>query len=196
MVPKSPYRDYNVNRYFIYRDGKMDVIKISNTKLLLHLTKEETRSFEVTDESDEKLLSALYGILKKVGAEDVFIGGFPLSVKLFQSKDGGCEMFVSKLEDGVLLPYCDTSCDNSRIYGFKTLADTVFACKALRGTAESESGLIYKDIEGDGYYIKITFQFPNAVDFGGRELKRICASYITEHTKLLRGATIEKFANL
>ncbi len=81
----------------------METIKISDTKLKVTLSKEDTASFPINEGEMDIASSDVRDALRKLLAEagrpcGVDISSGRLFIQLYQLPGGGCEMFVTKLD--------------------------------------------------------------------------------------------------
>jgi negative regulator of genetic competence, sporulation and motility len=90
----------------------MELIVISQSKLKITLTPPDMVKYalegEKMDSVDPRTRMAFRHIFRDVRAESGFdTEGYPLFIQLYASKGGGCEIFVTKLEDAPPLPAAD-----------------------------------------------------------------------------------------
>ena len=182
------------------------------------LTREDVENFELNTENadynDKETRSKIWEILDYVKSHHNFDhNGDKLFIQLYPSKDGGAEIFVTKI------PKLPTVCEraisktgnitmlNSKknIYNFKSFEDLITAAKIIKDTKNiKESELFFSD--EDGYYLELTergssrlgliCEFAFMLEFA----KNIPAEkypYILEHCqKLTDGKAIQQLARL
>lgn len=196
----------------------MDVLKISNTKIKIMLSAEDIKKYAIdiddVDYNDTKTRTKVWKILDFVKKNHGFNSdGDKLLIQFYPSKDGGAELFVTKLtglsrgnERFMSKTGNVTMLDSKRtMYNFSNLCDLIQASKIINGAKSiKESELFYSDSEG--YYLEIT-------ERGASRLGEICEfaillefasktpderiPYITEHCKkLTEGAAVEQLARL
>lgn len=196
----------------------MDVLKISNTKVKIMLTPEDMKKYaldiEDVDYNDRGTRGKVWKILDYVKKNYGFNpDGEKLLIQFYPSKDGGAELFVTKLaglskgdERFMSKSGNVTMLDSKRtMYNFPNLEDLIQASKIISGAKSiKESELFYSD--ADGYYLEIT-------ERGATRLGQICEfaillefasktpdekiPYITEHCKKLTdGAAVEQLSRL
>lgn len=83
----------------------MEIIKISQSELKVTMTSEDMQRYDLDcdtlGDDPEESRKALKCILREAKAEKGFsAAGERLLVRVFPSRDGGCEMFVTKLGAG------------------------------------------------------------------------------------------------
>ncbi len=163
----------------------METIKISDTKLKVILSKEELPkaypSGADTDALSPETREALRGFLKKAGSlHGVDVSSGRLFIQLYRNKDGGCELFVTRLDgktdvitDEILskeeIPMMsrgavktDSAEKNNRlsryavgIYEFSELDSLLHACDRLSATDIAGQSAVYADEEPSRFYLVI-----------------------------------------
>ena len=196
----------------------MELIVIDEQRMKIMLTAEDVAEYKIDiltlDAEDEKTKRILYDILdratSKAGAERARDQAF---VQIFPSKDGGCEMYVTKysqLSDdragevkAVPIP---TRGRTSRVkkrlvYKFSSLGDLLLASRALvaRGYRDNSDAYIQKSkesiylviYESDEVDVTVTLEYADPVFFGGVN------AYICEHcTAICEGDAVGRLAAL
>ncbi len=111
----------------------MEVILIDDGKLKIMLTEKDLREFAIDcddAESDADLRRRFKDVLRR--ADDICgtsIGTSRVMVQLFQSRDGGCELFVTRLSEA--LPSEKRSAECGSAYVFESLGALVAVCRLL-----------------------------------------------------------------
>lgn len=196
----------------------MDVLKISGTKLKIMLSADDMKKYSLdvddVDYNDTKTRSKVWKILDYVKKNyDFTPDGEKLLIQFYPSKDGGAELFVTKLtglsrgnERSMSKSGNVTMLDSKRtMYNFPNFEELIQASKIINGAKSiKESELFYS--ESDGYYLEIT-------ERGATRLGQICEfaillefaskapdekiPYITEHCKKLTdGSAVEQLSRL
>ena len=196
----------------------MDVLKISNTKIKIMLDAEDVKRYSLdideADYSDAKTRTKVWKILDLVKKNYGFSpDGYKLLIQFYPSRDGGAELFVTKLttlsktnERFMSKTENVTMLDSKKtMYSFTSFDELIKASKIITNAKSiKESDLFYSDSEG--YYLEIT-------ERGGARLGEICEfaillefatkapeeriPYITEHCqKLTAGSAVEQLAKL
>lgn len=196
----------------------VDVLNISNTKIKIMLTPDDVKRYALdivdVDYNDAKTRSKVWKILDHVKKNHGFNSdGEKLLIQFYPSKDGGAELFVTKLtglsrgnERCMSKSENVTMLDSRRtMYNFENLGDLIQASKIINGSSNiKKSELFYSD--SDGYYLEIT-------ERGASRLGQICEfaillefatkapeeriPYITEHyIKLTEGSAVEQLSKL
>ena len=121
----------------------MEIIKISQSELKVMMTSEDMQRYDLDcdtlGDDPEESRKALKCILREAKAEKGFsAAGERLLVRVFPSRDGGCEMFVTKLgagegaENKKCIPgFSVHPAEGAFIYFFEKLSDMASACRRL-----------------------------------------------------------------
>ena len=196
----------------------MDVLKISNTKVKIMLSEDDIKKYALdiaeVDYNDTKTRGKVWKILDFIKKNHGFnFDGSKLLIQFYPSRDGGAELFVTKLsslskgnERFMSKSENVTMLDSKRtMYNFVNFTDLIQASKIINGAKSiKESELFYSDSEG--YYLEIT-------ERGATRLGQICEfaillefatrtpderiPYITEHCKKLTdGEAVEQLSRL
>ena len=196
----------------------MDVLKISESKIKIMLSREDTERLGLdaisADYSDTEVRSKVWNILSRVKSDYGFdYEGEKLLIQFYPSKDGGAELFITKLlnlqkknEKVMSKSENVTMLDTKpRIYKFDKLDELIRAAKIIKrrgGVASSE--LFYS--EEDGYYLNISergaLRFDHICEFAiisefATPVAKEKYPYITEHfEKLAEDSAIELLSSL
>ncbi len=184
----------------------MEILKISDSKMKVMLTAEDMKKYNITsgelDYNDSKTRKKFWEILEDVKVKSGFDAeGDKVLIQFYPSRDGGCEMFVTKL--GVLPPSSERSIykskritmlsNLSRMYKFSGLHELVMGARlikdidcALRSDIfVSEAGEYYLEIkERGGFGGGAISPFERILEYSER-VDRVYYPYITEHCKKL-----------
>ncbi|MBR7185413.1 MAG: adaptor protein MecA [Clostridia bacterium] len=179
----------------------MELILISDSKLKIMLTRDDMQQYalncDTIDYDNTETRRAFWSILDEAkhrtgfdaAAERVF-------VQLYPSKEGGCEMYVTKLgfDEGraqrALLPggASKRGVLRSRIcaYRFACLDDLVTVCRRLRLLPASPPSSVWRDDEGGWHLILDETDAAPAplsflCEFGDAEDAGRLSMYIAEH---------------
>lgn len=184
----------------------MELILISDSKLKIMLTRDDMQQYalncDTIDYDNTETRRAFWNILDEAkhrtgfdaAAERVFI-------QLYPSKEGGCEMYVTKLgfdetrASRALLPGGSSKRGvlRSRIcaYRFARLDDLLTVCRRLRGLAAPPPSTVWRDDEGEWHLILDETDAPPAplaflCEFGDAEDAGRLSVYIAEHGVCVR----------
>lgn len=191
----------------------MEVLKISDSKVKIMLSYADITKFRLQDGElnydDPKTRRKIFDILDCVKKHHGFdYEGDKLLIQFYPSKDGGAELFVTKL--GILSPESAKVISKSdkitllnakrSIYVFESFVDLLCAAKAIRHINEmkdselllSENGNYYLGIyeRGESKGGVIT-DFAPLLEFGA-PISREKHTYILEHSERLIGSNAVK----
>lgn len=203
---------------FIKEDSLLDVLKISETKVKIMLTRADVKKYkldiDIIDYNDAKTRSKIWEILDHVKKHYGWCGEeSKLLIQFYPSRDGGAELFVSKLEglskknERALSKSRDvTLLDSKRsIFGFKSFEELLQASRIIKDSKCIRSSELFYD-ESEGYFLEITARdecdgecvpmLTILLEFSNTVPKELIP-YITEHySKLTQGNAVEQLAKL
>jgi len=139
----------------------MELLLITKTRLKIVMTSEDMKKYAITcddaDTDEDEIRAVLRSILEqaknKVGFD---LNGNGVSVKMFPSKDGGCEMYVTRARDentSLPVPVHRKKREQDTVFGFFTLQDLLDACRHLMRSAEILQSRAYEDAYKKKYYL-------------------------------------------
>lgn len=200
----------------------MEVLKISDSKLKVMLTREDMHKYSLRAESidynNASTRKSFFEILDTIKSTHGFdTEGDKVLIQFYPSKDGGCELFITKL--GLLPPSSERSIARSdrvtmlatrrMLYKFLRLSDLIRAVKLLKNGDAKYSDVFYDELgsgRGGDYYLEV---MERGVSRGGAisvfdllleyadKVDKIFYPYITEHCKrLTQGNAIELLSAL
>lgn len=146
----------------------MDLIKINENKLKIMLTSVDMQSYSLcADELDctnIETREAFRSIMNEARSRTGFDAeGNQIYVQLYPSKEGGCELFVTKL--GLLCPqrkasdhtrqkaYTPQSKENTFAFSFEKLAHLLCVCRRLRANEKRLASAVFHGEDGCYYLI-------------------------------------------
>lgn len=182
---------------------------INESKLKILLNAEDLDEFELSaeelDYSNTETKRMFWDILSRAKKRTGFdTDGHRVLVQLYPSKDGGCEVFVTKI-----IPLCDekdgcpafekpqrkkkSSAKTSyTVFSFKNLRDLSSACRGLMRTGYNGDSLAYIDEKNRWYLLLANLDFSGytpmdefsfLLEFGSIENTETYKSYLSEHAK-------------
>ena len=181
----------------------MEVLLISDSKLKIMLTEEDMKKYDLKNEEidydNTHTRRALWEILDEAKEKTGFdAASDKILIQLYPSKDGGCELFVTKL--GLIPPLAEKNITRSTrvamlssrqaIYRFDTLAEMILATKAIKGADTLRGSDAYYSDDGD-YYLFIeerggkssaVSEFSRILEYG-EHVSSDMRHYISEHAK-------------
>ena len=196
----------------------MEVLKISDSKLKIMLTRADMQKFNLKadniDYNDTSVKRSFWEILDKVKQTHSFdTEGDKVLIQFYPSKDGGCELFVTKL--GLLPTASERAISKSDrvtmlatrrlIYKFSDLRSLLLGIRQIAAKKNAKYSEVFVDESGE-YYLEIMergagkcvylSEFEHLLEFSER-VDRAFYPYITEHCKkLTSGNAIELFTAL
>ncbi len=145
----------------------MEVIKISNSKLKIILTREDMQKYRLkadsVDYNNAATRKSFFEILDTVKSTHGFDSeGDKVLIQFYPSKDGGCELFITKL--GLISKSSEKSIASSdrvtmltmqrTLYKFSAFSDLLEAARIIGGRGEVKSSDVFFDRESPaGSYI-------------------------------------------
>lgn len=189
----------------------MEFLKINENKLKITLGAEELEKWGISaedlDGADLRSRAFLRKILRQAEREvGFFTEQLRTLVQLYVSRDGGCELFVSRItqeescngEGSISLehPSCTLSEANTSLFGFDSLEWLLIVCRRLRAQGFCQPSRAYRDTEGRYYLLlegvdlfdlsnlnEYTFIF----EFGSCESPDSMVQKLREHGRLICG---------
>ncbi len=195
----------------------MEVLKISDSKLKLMLSREDMRSFGLAsdniDYNDVSVRRSFFRILDSVKQTHNFDAeGDKLLIQYYPSRDGGCELFVTKL--GILPLATERAISRSdrvtllrarrAIYRFDSLGTLLNATRLISGLSVRTSDLYLSD--GGEYYLDLVergvgkgssiSEYVRLLEYA-KSIPQSLYPYITEHCeRLTEGDAIKQLSRL
>ncbi len=171
----------------------MELIEIGKTKLIFLLEQKDMEKYEITiDEYSPTQKNGFLRLVSDTGVDTTFLSD--VLVEIFEAKDGGCEMFVTKLSDKTDSAYIKVGC-KKYIYSFLELYDLMAACRMLMGLNLS-GGEAYVDRDRRVFYLALENEYKHLTEFGASKCKSIAWEYLCEHCSLFAKDAIEKLSCL
>lgn len=197
----------------------MELIRISDRKLKIMLTPTDMRHFELNPDSfgenSRQMHHAFRLLLEEIKRQTDFdADDRQISVQYFPSREGGCEMFISRLqaceEDPPPAPL-PTSIETRALqlrtgartrgafcrdcaYRFESIDHLLLVCRRLRDAGYIGESVAYRD-EKSRYYLIIAvrssspFSIPEEwnfiVEYGSVENAALVKLYVMEHGNIL-----------
>jgi negative regulator of genetic competence, sporulation and motility len=190
------------------RGEEMEIIRLGESSLKISLPKEEAEKYDfIKDKNiDYETSESLKTLLDKAKKEVNFDVKGRVSVEIYASPKGECEIFVSKIKEKST--YKEKSFESQRkkgqrsIYAFDKLINLLSVCVRLSKGGFSSKSTVYFDLEKEKYYLIICDIDTREAKYAylteyARYVKPIFYSYILEHGKCLtKGNGVEKFSKL
>jgi negative regulator of genetic competence, sporulation and motility len=198
----------------------MEVLKISDNKLKIMMSRQDMEKFglraDKVDYNDAATRRSFFEIMDSVKNSHGFeTEGDKILIQFYPSKDGGCELFVTKL--GLLPQSSEKTISKSdrvtmlttrrELYVFSNINNLIRAVKALGCNSDIKYSDVFYDEETEGgrYILEVMergsgrgifiSELDLLLEFSERADNYIYP-YITEHyKKLTQGDAIEQYSN-
>ncbi len=180
----------------------MELIVISESKIKLMLTRDDMDHYRGA--TKDVLREIMEDARKQCGCA-VMEGR--IYVQMYPSKGGGCELFVTKLEnrvgsgeageDRVLTDYRKYIFEERGshiIYAFESMNNLLGTCARLSELGYSGSSMAYHDRSAGKYYLLLECETHIAVEYFGNLCPSRLFCYISEHCDLFCRDAVEKLA--
>lgn len=212
-------------------DSHMELILVNDSKIKIMLTASDMNRFEISpdilEKNDDQIRSAFRDILNEARDRTGFdTAGDRLYIQYYPSKEGGCELFVTKLGSSAsgggqlpvfhtpkavglaeLIPETDTG-GNRRIcaYAFPSITVLLSVCRRLAGIPHAGESAAWKGDEGNVYLFLYGINPPRGglsdpysflTEYGSAQNADSLLLYIQEHGKpICEHDAIETLASL
>ena len=138
----------------------MELLLITKNKLKIVMTSEDMKEYAISgnegDTNENALKLALRSILEKANHQIDFDIVDGITVQMFTSKDGGCEMYVTKSiqkNTSLPVPIHRNSKKADSVFLFQTMQDLLDACYHLQNEEDIVQSSAYADREKSQYYL-------------------------------------------
>ena len=169
----------------------MEIIEIGTTQLLFLLAPEDMTEYKIsTSFPEDALREGFARIIRDLGVSERFLSG--VLVQIFDSKNGGCEMFITKIPDKI---NTDEGLPSQSIYIFNSVTELLGACRMLYERCPSPSSA-YADKNKEKYYLMLEGDHPYLSEFSGVKARSGSAEYLFEHCRIISDNAIEKLSSL
>ncbi len=178
----------------------MEIIKINCGKVKISLSNVDMENLHINcdmlDCSNKTGRQAFNKILDETKEKTGFsTDGKRIFVQLFPSKDGGCDIFITKLNDTNENSYVVNKKKNY-CYLFENMNDLIMFCKTVKKQNYDDMSPLYIDETRKKYYICLQKDFPFAEEYYGRKCSTNSDAYISEHHRLITDNAIEHLGRL
>ncbi len=182
----------------------METIIIDENRLKIVLDRADTLKYAVNSDVAAEVARSIRNILKAV-TESI---GFSLYgncfIEIYMSRDGGCELFITKTEDcSMYFPSGEKSefdfgneVEKSGVFVFYSLENVLSYFKELSNLKSVEKADVYFDREHDMFCVISDVGYVLAGEFGGELLSDIEKYYIEEHFEKIGDGTANTLASL
>ncbi len=196
----------------------MECIRISDSKIKLTLGPDEVEKydFEPVKNGEERagssFLSGFRRILRDLRRDTGFdAGGKRVLVRYFYGKDGGCEMYITKLRDvsrgdgvknlngaylwgGAPSLLCAEQTEK-RVFRFSDLSSLVRCCRALRRLDFPGVSEAFADRRRSFFYLALSGDHPSVTEFGS-PCPKGAYRFALEHFERFSANAVERLGGL
>ena len=182
----------------------MEIIHISESKLKVMLTQEDLEDFGIdaqaldyNDVETKELFGALLSHIKDTA--DFNTDGYRLLVRLFPSRDGSCELFLSRI-DAFAPPQTEPSLEadpHFEAFRFDSIDALLAVCRRLRAVGFDRPSTAYMS-DGHRFYLLLEQENPSKhkksdgisptaflCEYGKAESDEGLLGFLLEHGRLL-----------
>lgn len=182
----------------------MEIIKLGSDSYKISLSAEEAKKYDfaLTDESKRESALTLQNLIDTVKKkEQIDMGENKICAQIYLSKDGGCEVFISKAQIPKQIAK-DKRAGSQSLYRFDTLDSLLSVCARLEAVNRETHCCIYHSEETGAYYLLINGIYTKELKYAflcefGTRIKNNAISYISEHCKTVcENNALEIFSKL
>ncbi len=197
----------------------MELIKISPTKLKIMLSATDVKKYDlaVSDGSNISGSGAFRTILAEVKEKCGFDAlGARVFVQYYQSRDGGCEMFITKMSDtapqrgrgseengktekknvGTERKHAERYGSGYIVYSFSSLRDMMLTCRCLDAAGYTGESSAYSIKDKCRYYLVLDRETYFAAENNGIKCTSAYYYVLAEHGRLICTDAVVKLAPL
>lgn len=167
----------------------MEIIKINCAKVKISLSNVDMENLHINcdmlDCSNKSGRQAFNKILDETKEKTGFsTDGKRIFVQLFPSKDGGCDIFITKLNE-TNENNCVVSKKKIYCYSFENINELIGFCRTVKNQNYEDLSPLYIDESKKKYYICLQKDFPFAEEYYGRKCYSNSDIFISEHHRLV-----------
>ena len=139
----------------------MELLLITKNRLKIVMTSEDMKEYAIDyDEAEAsagQIKAGLKSILERAKNEVGFhTSGKGITVRIFPSKDGGCEMYVThspNTASSLPVPIHRKPKEHDSVFGFSSMQDLLEACRRLTWDSDIIESMAYTDREKGNCYL-------------------------------------------
>lgn len=195
----------------------MDILTISNSKIKISLTRSEALDYSLEGDSLDydttETRRAIWSLLDDAKKSSGFDAAKSrIFVQMFTCADGGCELFVTRLEgrdtENIICCGNPVALVSARVYAFEDINDLVSACALLERVGYSFESSLFSS--NGAYYLILEcpsegsrfkgegISYPDLLcEFGSTVDAEYAGEYINEHFDCLcKSSAVQKLSRL
>lgn len=159
----------------------MEVIEIKSGKMIFLLDYEDREKYHLLD-SQPSMKEGYLRLIKDIGIDKSFLSD--VLVQIFDSKNGGCEMFVTKMQDSSDSDKKRCKSNASYIYSFESFENMLHALNSLHETGQKGVSA-YRDERNGRFFLSLNTECNYLSEFMAKRSKHIPPEYLSEHCSLI-----------
>ncbi len=171
----------------------MEIIELSHKNILLLLNSEDVIRYKLKDVDFDSMQDGFQRVILDSGLDSDYFSD--VLVQIFDSKSGGCEMFVTKLEESKSPSEDHKAYSKMFVYMFSDVDTLTKACKML-SHIHTGAAVAYYDSEKRNYYLMLEKDNTYISEFNARRCKDTAAEYLNEYCLKFSDNAIEDLASL
>ena len=164
----------------------MEILKIGSDSLKISLCTKETFEYNLNELDNETVKNSFIKLLIKIRESISFnVTGEKVVAEIFTGKDGGCEIFISRVEvreemykERVLDEAVKKPRHITAIYSFEELERVLMVAKRLKDINFNGESSLYYDEKREKYYILLE-------DVSSKDLKY---AFLNEYAKNIKSS--------
>lgn len=171
----------------------LELIRISGDKIKISLTKEDLLEYKITvekmDYSEKETQKIFRKLLSEAKSQTGFdAGSARVFIHIYQSSDGGCEIFVSKIASGKEQKPHSHGKRKTGYFVFESLENLIKLCAQLKILGFKGSSSALREAE-NRYWLRLvaanSYHLAYAFEYGARSAVNVSESYLSEHCKVI-----------
>ena len=183
----------------------MEIIKIGDDAYKVSLNSQETQDYDINtidQYNREEMSIRIRSLLGKLKNDGIDFGKEKVSAEVFLSKDGGCEIFLSKITSSQKATRMNAKPLSRVTYRFLNLKDLLMACNILKSYDYDGISSVHHNQEKGSYYLALTGVYLKDNKYAflgefGEKVKESMLPYIKEYCKCIcESNVVEVFSKL
>lgn len=184
----------------------MEIIKMGNDSFKISLSSKEAKEREIVASiacNEKNMTESLKELIDTIKESNgISFGEDKTSAEIYISKDGGCEIFVSRAIRNEHQLKSKAKPTMRVLYRLDDLDSVLRACQRLSSISYDNSLCLYHSQEYGGYYMVLSGIYAKDLKYSflseyGTKMKNSMLPYITEHCKCIcKNNTLEIFSKL